>query len=163
MNRLDGGNMMLNQIPWYVALLQSAPETYLLTLLGFKLFNIDIDLKKNLLVSLITAIVAFGIRQIVTIYGIHTLLQYIIMVILVILIFKTRVLSAVIAILTGFIITGVTQGVLIPILFHWTNTNISDLATNPWLNIVFFLPCGLLILIFYYIIKQTHFYLIDSK
>ncbi|MBA1335192.1 MAG: hypothetical protein HPY66_0814 [Firmicutes bacterium] len=39
-------------IPWYVALLETVPETFLVIKLGFRLFEMDVDTRKALIISL---------------------------------------------------------------------------------------------------------------
>ena len=65
---------MLYSIPWYVVLFQSIPEMFLLIILGFKLFNIDVNFKKTLLVSLLISIIVYIVRKFASVYGFHTVI-----------------------------------------------------------------------------------------
>ncbi|MGE4284824.1 MAG: hypothetical protein AB7G87_14120 [Clostridia bacterium] len=152
---------MLYKIPLYVALLQSIPETFLIIQLGFIFFNIHINYKKSLIISLISAVISYIVRKLFTTFGIHTFLLLIALIFLIRVITKIHLMHSVVGVLTGALIAGVFQMVTTPLLLMVYGKIMSDLALEPWLNILFFLPSGLLMVLSYLIIRKNHFYLID--
>ncbi len=64
----------LYPIPWFVALLVTVPETFLVVKLGFKLFGTDVDTKKALLISLLNGIFSYFVRRMPLMYSAYTIL-----------------------------------------------------------------------------------------
>jgi hypothetical protein len=141
--------------------LESVPEIFLIIRVGFILFNIDIDWKKSLVISLGGGLVSYIVRMYITIFGVHTILIMIAIIILIRLVLKTNFIYAGVGILTGTLITGILQLMVTPLLLAITDKNMNDLCTEPWLSIMFFIPCALLMLLLYVIVKKNCFYLID--
>ncbi|CAH2213178.1 hypothetical protein [Tepidibacter aestuarii] len=160
---------MIFEIPWYVILFQTLPETFILIKLGLKIFNIDTKTKDILVISSVISVLAYFIRKILYIvganllFGIHTLLITLTTVILVHKKTKTTLSHSFISIFTSTLLDGVLQSVTAPIIFTIMKKNIEDLHLYPWLNILFFLPCGIIMLIIYLVIKKKKIYLLDLK
>jgi hypothetical protein len=63
-------------IPWYVVLLVSIPEAFLIILIGFALFNLKIDIRTALIISIFEAIAVYIQSDFSpVIFGLHTVLQ----------------------------------------------------------------------------------------
>ena len=156
-----GGRTLLNQIPWYVALFQSLPEAYLMINLGLILFRININTKDSFIIASVSAVFSYLIRKYFVTYGIHTVITIVLLIILVTLIGKIKVICSVVGVFTGVLITGVLQSVTIPILLSVNEMQINDLATYPVFNILFFIPCALIMSTLYLLSKKKDFYLFD--
>ncbi len=154
---------MLNEIPWYVALFQSLPEAFLILKLGFVLFRIDISTKNSFIIASAAAIFSYLVRKYCMIYGIHTIFTTILLVVLVISIEKIKIKYSVIGVFMGVLIAGVLQSVIAPPLLSMSGMQISDLSTYPILNIIFFIPCGLIMLLIYLFVKRKNLYLFDPN
>lgn len=154
---------MLYSIPWYVVLFQSIPEMFLLIILGFKLFNIDVDLKKALLVSLLISIIVYFVRKFASVYGLHTAILIFCSLILIKIILKMNIAYSFICIVTSLLINGLLQNTITPILLNFFHTTTQDLVKNPWLNIFFYIPNGLIMLYLYLFTIKKKVYLFDLK
>ncbi len=152
---------MLNKIPWYVALFQSLPEAYLMIKLGLILFRIDISAKDSLIISSIAAVFSYLVRNYFVTFGLHTIFTIILLIALVTLIKKIKVIYSAIGVFMGVLIAGVLQSVTVPLLLSINEMQISDLATHPILNIIFFIPCGLIMLLIFLLVKRKNLYLFD--
>lgn len=150
-------------IPWYVAILVSIPETILFLLLGFKLFNLELSKQHLLYLSLLNAGVAYIVRNLPIFYGIHTLIMIVLLALVGAALSKIKFKSTFIAVLTGGLLLGIIQGMTIPLIFNFTGLNMADSAQNPWLNILFFIPSGFIMLAIYWYIKKYNFVLYNLK
>ncbi len=152
---------MLNTIPWYVALFQSLPESFLILKLGLILFRIDISVKNSFLIASITAIFSYLIRRYFITFGLHTVITMILLIILCTIIGKIKIIHSVIGTFMGVLIAGALQSIIVPLLLSISKMQINDLGIYPILNIVLFIPCGLIMLLIYFFIKKRNFYLLD--
>lgn len=144
-------------IPWFVVLLVSIPESFLVILLGFALFNLKISVKNIIIIALAGSFACYLIRLFNTINGIQTMGWIFIMIICSFILSKISIWKIVVAVLSGVTIAGVIQSLYAPICFMFTSTSKNDLITDPWLNVWFTLPEFIVIIILYFVIKKTHF------
>lgn len=154
---------MLYSIPWYVVLFQSIPEMFLLIILGFKLFNIDVSFKKALLVSCLVAVIVYLTRRNVNVYGLHTVMLIFCSLFFIRMILKMNIAYSFICIVTSLLINGLLQNTTIPILLKLFQSAPKDLIKNPWLNVFIYIPNGLIMYLFYIFIKKIQFYLFDLR
>lgn len=157
----QGEDFMLNEIPWYVVLFQSLPEGILMLKLGLILFKIDINIRDSFIISFINAVFLYLVRKHFMVYGLHTIFGTILLIILVTLIKKTKVIYSAVGVLTGVLICGALQIIIVPLLLSIKGLQISDLAVFPMLNIVCFIPCALIMLFLYLYFKKKRLYLFD--
>lgn len=154
---------MLYSIPWYVVLFQSIPEMFLLIILGFKLFNIDVDSKRVLWVSCLVSIAVFIVRKTFNIYGLHTIVLIIFTLFFIKIIIKVNIAYSFICVVTSLLIDGLLQNSIIPFLLKLCQNTTEDLIINPWLNVLYFIPSGLFMYLIYVLIKNRKFYLFDLR
>lgn len=154
---------MLYSIPWYVVLFQSIPEMFLTLILGFKLFNLDVDIRKFFLISCIVSIIVYFTRKNATIYGIHTAIFILSSLILIKMILQIKFTYSFICISTSSLINGLLQSLIVPILFAIFKSDTESLMQNPWLNVVYFVPCGILMVELYVYIDKKKIYIFDLK
>lgn len=150
---------MIFSIPWYVVLFESLPETMLIVITGLRLFGLTIDLKKLILVSAVSAILVYYIRSLHLFFGIHTIFGVLLLTFMTAIIVRIPIWQSFICILTGMVTLGIVQLSLLPIIFKLTSTTVSDLTPKPWLNVIYFIPIGLVMLAGYLIIKKQRFVL----
>jgi len=149
-------------IPWYVVLFVSIPEAFLVVVLGFSLFNLRISYKNALLVALIAAWVCYLVRLHNRINGIHTLIEALAIIVLCVLITRINTCKTTTAILAGLTIAGGLQYSYLSLIFSLTSTNINDLISRPWLNILLFIPQAVVMTLLYLWVRKTHFYILDG-
>jgi len=127
-------------LPWYIVLIVSIPETFFIVRLGFRLFNVDIDFNKVLILTLITAVLSVFIRKLPLAFGFHTLILTITLVLLCKAMLKMRLWNCFVSILVGVLILGVLESTLLPLFQSVTSTNTESLVIEPWLNVVYTFP-----------------------
>jgi len=150
-------------IPWYVILFVSIPEAFLIIILGFALFNIYLQPKHILIVSLIISLVAYFIRKLDIVFGIHTLIGLALMIMLIKIFTKMPAKTVFLPTLSGFVIVATLQSLILPFALEVCSVDPLALATQPWLNIIFFIPEALVMILLYLYIKRHHFFIIDMQ
>ena len=68
-----------------------------------------------------------------------------------------------ICIVTSLLIDGLLQSILTPVLLSLFQSAPEGLITSPWLNIVLFIPSGLLMFLLYIFISERKIFLFDLK
>ena len=148
-------------LPWYIVLIVSLPETFLIIKLGFRLFNLEIDFNQALFLSSATAFLSIFIRKLPLVYGYHTLIMMLALALLTKAILKIRLWHGIVSILVGVLILGVLESTLLPLLLSLTSTNTKSLIINPWLNVVYTLPLLLVMYTLYWLAKRYNLVIFD--
>lgn len=148
-------------LPWYIILLTAVPQTFLIIKTGFQLFNIRLSFSKALTLSLLVGIVAIFARELPLPFGLHTLILILFSTLLTTIITGTKLLHCFIAILFGTLILGVLEGVLLPVFLNLTATTTNNLTLYPWLNILYFLPTGVIMVFIYIVASKRNFVIFD--
>ncbi len=146
-------------LPWYIVLLISVPQTFLIIKIGFQLFNLQLSYSRALMLSFIVGILAVFARELPLPFGVHTIILIVFSALLTVVVTGINLWHCFISILTGTLILGVLEGVLLPIFLKITATTTDSLALNPWLNILYFMPLSI-IMIFFYLLAKKHNYVI---
>lgn len=148
-------------LPWYIVLLVSFPQTFLIIIVGFQLFNQYISYSRALLLSLIVSILTIFARGLPLPFGVHTIILIVSLTLLATVVTDTNLWHSFISILSGALILGVLEGVLLPIFLKITETTTDDLVLEPWLNLVCFLPLGIIAAIFCILAKKRNYVIFD--
>lgn len=146
-------------IPWYVAIFESIPETLLVILLGAALFNISINLSKAIEVSVLSAAIAFIIRLLPLPFGAHTIVGLIVISFLLWHFVDLSWLVSFVCTLAGLVFLLVIQSITIPILFPAFEIEYADLVKQPWLNVLLFIPQGIIMAITVIFLNKKNIYL----
>ncbi len=150
-------------IPWYVVLFVSIPESYLIFILGFALYNLEIKFSQALAVSIIESIIIYFVRQMDLVFGIHTIVAIGVSVVLLTLLVKLPIKSVLMITLTGFVLMAILQCSILPAGILLTSLDPQEFAFRPWLNIAFFAPEAIIMGILYNIVRKYHLYVVDLK
>lgn len=132
---------------------RGVPESFLFVYSVYIITNTKIDNKKYFLSSIMLALIGFFNRLLPISYGIHTILNIIVLVILSTYIIKINVLQSIKASLLICIIMFICEGVnmfLIQILY---GDNIVKVLTNPVLKTLYGIPSLIMTTIIILIIK----------
>ncbi|MDD2586786.1 MAG: hypothetical protein PHT79_09800 [Syntrophomonadaceae bacterium] len=143
-------------LPWYAIILVSIPQTILAIKLGFELFGFKIEIRNCLFVAVVTGIATYFLRQSSLFTGVHTVILIITVALLVTVIKRFNIWHSLACSLLGYMIIGVVEGICLPAFLYLTSTPITDLATNPWLNILSFLPIFLTLVILYILVVNKN-------
>jgi len=119
-----------------ISVLESIVLYYMaLTLVGIRKYSLFL-----VVLSVPTSLSSYAVRSLPLPFGIHTLLQVMLMVIFLNLFFRLPWLIAVIVMLLVSVILGLTEGISIPLLARLFTLNLEQVISDPILRIVFTLP-----------------------
>ncbi len=153
--------LLLQYIPWFLALFISIPQAMLVIYIGFSLCNIAVDLRKCILCSILFAITSYIVRPLAVSLALNTLILGTFLVITTSLIFAVHVKKTIIACLLGIMISGVIESLVIQILL-WIQQDIAErIIVDALLNITTYIPVFLATLVILLIIKRTNFVLFE--
>ncbi len=150
-------------VPWYAIVLIAVPQTILIIKIGFGLFNLQVNTRQCLLVTLIVSVVTYFLRKLPLMFGIHTIILIILLTILLVILQRIDFWRSLVAVLLGVMILGVIENSYLPLLLQFTSRTVVDLAEQPWFNIAAFLPGFLIGLLLYAFIRHRNFVLFDLK
>lgn len=148
-------------LTWYEIIFISVPQSIFVLKIGFELFNLNIDLWRCFIISLVVGFVTYFLRSSLAIPGIHTIIIIIVITLLATGLNKGSVLFNLAAVFLGSIIMGVIEGVCCPLFLRLTSYSVEDLANDPLLNITGFLPVLVLGLIIYILMRRYSFVIYD--
>lgn len=148
-------------IPWYVVIFQSIPEAFLVLVMGFALFRIRIDAKHAVFIAVLSAVSTYFIRQAPIIFGVHSLIATAVLIFLTVLIARMKIGPATLAILGGVAFLAILQSLMVPTLFNLASVEFTDISDRPWLNILFFIPQALVMIVIYIAVLRNDWYLYD--
>ena len=148
-------------LPWYIVLLISIPQTFLIVITGFQLFNLHLSSSRTVLLSLIIGVLAIFAREMSLPFGVHTIILIVSSTLLAAIITGTNLWHCFLSIVAGALILGVLEGVLLPILLKITAASTDSLGMKPWLNILYFLPSGIIMVVLYLLAKKRNYVLFD--
>jgi signal transduction histidine kinase len=147
-------------LPLYTAVLLSISQTVLIIGIGFELFNIKLNIKKSIFISFIMVGITYFLRQL-PLAGFHTIILVLLLTTLITVICKIRLWSSFICSLLGCIVLGTVENIILPIFLLLINKEITDLAGNPWLNVILFIPTLILLTVIYTTIHKRKIVLFD--
>ena len=153
----------MNPIPFYVAILVGIPETFLILIIGFSLFNLDISYKKAFIISIISALIVYFVRHLPITFGAHTFLGILILTLLAHKIVKTKPLFTFVSTLAGFLVICMLECLIISLAFNVTSIKFDAFVINPWIHIILFLPEALVAMLIYYVVNKYKFYIYNLK
>jgi|LFRM01.1.fsa_nt_gb hypothetical protein len=148
-------------IPWYVAIFQSFPEALLVLIVGFALFHIKMSWRDAVLIAALSAISTYFLRQAPIVFGVHSIIAIVILVILTVLITRMEIWPATLGILGGSVTLAILQSIMVPIIFSFASIQFGDFSARPWLNILFFVPQALVMIVIYIVVLRNGWYLYD--
>ncbi|MDD3268808.1 MAG: ATP-binding protein [Syntrophomonadaceae bacterium] len=148
-------------VPWYAIILITIPQTILIIKLGCGLFNININMRQCLLMAIILGVAAYILRRLPLMFGLHTVIMVLVLTALIIVISRIDWGSSFVSVLLGVMIVGVVENTFLPFFLKLTESNVNDLAAQPWLSIAGFWIQFLPVLILYAWIHRHRFIIFD--
>lgn len=135
------------QVSFFELVARGIPESFLFIYLVHLLTHTKINIKKYFISSMLLDVIGFLIRRLPINYGIHTILNIVVVVILVTAINKINILEAIKSTIITSIIVFVCEGInmfLIQILY---GNNIANILSNPVLKIIYGMPSLIIFII----------------
>lgn len=143
------------QVSFFELVARGIPESFLFIYLVHLLTHTKINIKKYFISSMLLDVIGFLIRRLPINYGIHTILNIVVVVILVTAINKINILEAIKSTIITSIIVFVCEGInmfLIQILY---GNNIANILSNPVLKIIYGMPSLIIFIIVILTIRIT--------
>ncbi|WP_089610602.1 hypothetical protein [Dehalobacterium formicoaceticum] len=154
---------MIHSISWYIVLLVSVPETFLYLSIGFNLFNLKISNKKILTLAILNGIIVYYLRGLSLVFGIHTILILLFLVMLSRTMLKLKIIYSLISITAGILITGLIQSALLPLVISAMKIDLNNITNDSWLNFFLFIPALIAMLILDFFIKKYRYTLYNFE
>lgn len=104
--------------------------------------------------SLFTSLFSYVVRSIPMVFGIHSILQIIMMIIFLILFVKLPWRPALAAIIITSMVLGLTEGIFVPALAWAFSFDLDQIISDAWLRILFTLPHLLFLAVLIYIVNK---------
>lgn len=153
---------MAEVLPFYVVIAAGIPETIVFLLLGFQLFNDQISIKQTLIISFVGSVVNYYIRALNVVFGIHTVVTLITLILICYLITKKDIWKISSAIVCGTVIFLFVEWLFLYILRIY-DADLSHLAlVKPWLNIVLALPPTVFVGLLYWFTNKKNLHLFND-
>lgn len=151
----------MHNIPWYIALIISVPQTVLIIEFGFRLFNIHLKTKDVLLLAAIIAGICYILRALDTPYFVDTLILIASLSLLSSLISRIELKLCFISVVLGVIIYGVLESALLPLIMDFFHISMEEIIANPWINIAAFVPILIILVLLLALAIKKDFVLYD--
>lgn len=104
--------------------------------------------------SLLTSLFSYTIRSMPTFFGVHSILQVILMIILLNLFLKLPWRSAAVSIVLASVVLGLAEGIFVPFLAWAFYISLGKIISDPLLRILFTLPHLLFLVVLTYSISK---------
>jgi signal transduction histidine kinase len=105
-------------------------------------------------IPLLTSLFSYIIRSIPMVFGIHSILQIIMMIVFLILFLRLSWRPAVAAIIITSMVLGLAEGIFVPFLAWVFSFDLEQIISDPWLRILFTLPHLLFLAALTYIVNK---------
>lgn len=143
---------------------QSYPESFVIIVFGLTITGARFTIRKIAISALIATLFSFFVRSFPTIFGIHALIQLLILVFLVKVFMKLPFYWSTIAVLSGSLTVGILESLLLPLFLNITGIALPVLLQNLWLRAIYPAPYTIgLAGLTYYLYKEGRVWLPVNK
>ncbi len=127
-------------MPWTALFFQSIPEEIIQVALGLGLIGRYPRMRFIMAVGIAGGVFSFFFRRLPFDFGVHTLAQLIVLILLLRFIVRVDYFEATLSAFLGVLAVGIVEGVTIPIVSYLTGISFETALRDPWLRVVFPLP-----------------------
>jgi hypothetical protein len=148
-------------ISWYTVILVSIPESLLMVLMGFQLYNLKVKFGDAFLIAVISAITSFYVRKLPIVFGVHSLIGIAVLIALCWFFTRLPLYKVIWSVLTGFAVMAVTQSIVLPLGLLLTSIDYELIKNNAEINSLFFLIQAIIVVALLFFCKVRRFYIFD--
>lgn len=130
----------MHDIPLYIAILISVPQTIIILEFGFRLFNIKISTKQIILTSIIMAVGCYFLRAFSIPYVLNTLTLIALLSLCVHLVGSISLRYCFSSVVLGVMIYGMLESLLLPMMINICGASFEELINDPCFNLISFIP-----------------------
>ncbi len=132
-------------ISWYLTLTVGIPESLLMVLVGFQLYNLKVKIEHAVVIASVSAIISYYVRQLPVVFGVHSLIGIVVLISLCWLFTRLPLYKVIWSVLTGFAVLAVTQSILIPLILWLTSIDYELIKNDVLINSLLFLIQALIV------------------
>ncbi len=151
----------MDRIPFLPFFLQSFPESTIILALGLQWTGIRFDVKRILPLAALITVFSYVIRAMPIVYGVHSFVQIVVMVLLMHYGLKLNWQASLVSILIGSITLVMAESLILPLVVYLTGLTLAEVLSAPWLRILVTLPHMLLIGIAAFYSRKKGWVLVD--
>lgn len=151
----------MDNMPVLAVFLQSVPECFIFYWLVLQLFKININFSRLFCIAVIYAIYSFFIRGLPIPFGIHTILQTLLLIPLLIIMMRITLFQSIAVALFGALMAITFELLSTPVLLSITGLTLSNIISNSLLRVICPLPHMITALIIVLIFRKKNIYLLD--
>lgn len=150
-------------IPWLLFFTISIPESLLMVLLGFQLYNLEVRFRDAVAIGTISALLSYLVRKLPIVFGLHTFIGIVILILLCWLFTRYPLTKVIYSVLTGFALMVVTQSVFYPLCLALVSMDFSFIKQNPGVESLIFLFQALILGVTYAYFRTYKIFIFDQK
>ena len=118
-------------IPWFLFFTISIPESLLMVLVGFQLYNLEVRFRDAVAIGTISALLSYLVRKLPIVFGLHTLIGIVVLILLCWFVTRYPLTKVIYSVLTGFAVLAVTQSILLPLCLALASMEFSFMKLYP--------------------------------
>lgn len=126
-------------ISWVTVFIVGIPESLLMILIGFQLYNLRIKAGHAVFIAAISAITSYFVRKLPIAFGVHSLIGIVVLISLCWFFTRLPIYKVIFSVLTGFTVLAVTQSILLPLSLLLTSIDYELIKNNILINSLLFL------------------------
>lgn len=120
--------------------LQSFPENIVITALGLTWTGAKVELRKLSIIAIFATLFSYAVRSQFLLFGIHTVMQFLFLTVLLHIYLKYDWRTSLISILLGSLAMGLAESIIDPFILFLSGLTLTELLSNPWLRVLVPLP-----------------------
>lgn len=157
------GELPVDKISFLPFFLQSFPESVMILVFGITLVRSKLGVRNLLIIAFFTTIFSYIIRSQEIVFGVHSLLQFTFMIILLRFLGRQKWVVSISISLLSFLGLGVVESITLPILVNLSGISFNEVLQSSWLRLLFsWIEISMLGVITWYLWKRK-WYIFDAE
>lgn len=148
-------------ISWWLVLTVGIPESLLMILMGFQLYNLEVRFNNALAIAGISAVTSYLVRKLPIMFGLHSLIGILVLMSLCWLFTRYPFRKVLYSVLSGFAVMAVTQTVLLPICLALISFDYETVRLYPGVESLIFSVQAIAVGIAYVQFRKHNIFIID--
>ena len=148
-------------ISWYLVFTVGIPESLLMVLIGFQLYNLEVPFRNALGIATLSALTSYLVRKLPIYFGLHSLIGIIVLIVLCSVFTDYPFKKVLYSVLTGFAFMAVAQTVWYPVCLSLLSFSYETVKLYPGVESLIFLAQAIAATIAYVYFKQNLIFIFD--
>ncbi|OIQ11266.1 hypothetical protein [Neomoorella thermoacetica] len=150
-------------MPWTALVFQSIPEEIIQVALGLGLIGRYPRMRFITAIGIGGGVFSFFFRRLPFDFGVHTLAQLIVLILLLHFIVRVDYFEATMAAFLGVLAVGIVEGISIPTVSYLTGISFETALHDPWLRVLFPIPDEIILGAAAYLCRRWRLSLVFSR